>query len=268
VEIVLLGTGIPFPHPDRAGPATLVRAGGLKLLFDCGRGVLMRLAGAGHTAQGIDGLFLTHLHSDHTTDFNDIVTTRWLNQPEADLPLFGPSGTSAFHRHNMAMLKQDFVWRMEYTPVFLTHEPRAEMTERDDGLVFDRDGVRVYAAPTEHPPVTPTVGYRVEHEGRSVVIGGDSVPCDGLDRLCEGANAYVQAIFKRDLVGNLEHIFRYHSSTEDAAQTAARGGVDRVVFTHMMPAPMPGTEQDWIDDAKKHFGGDTVVTKDLDVIDV
>jgi RimK family alpha-L-glutamate ligase len=47
IDVTLLGTGCPLPDPNRAGPATLVRAGGRAFLFDAGRGVLMRLAAAG-----------------------------------------------------------------------------------------------------------------------------------------------------------------------------------------------------------------------------
>ena len=78
VEITLLGTGSPLPSADRAGPATLVRAGGATMLFDCGRGVVMRLAAAGVLPIGLSAVLLTHLHSDHITDLNDLVTTHWV----------------------------------------------------------------------------------------------------------------------------------------------------------------------------------------------
>ena len=76
MQVIILGSGSPLPDPDRAGPSTLVRTGVGDLLFDCGRGVLMRAAAAGSGAPAIRALFLTHLHSDHITDLNDIVTMR------------------------------------------------------------------------------------------------------------------------------------------------------------------------------------------------
>ena len=75
--VTTLGTGSPLPDPNRAGPATLVQAAGKHLLFDAGRGVLMRLAAAMVAPGMLDALLLTHLHSDHTTDVNDVITTRW-----------------------------------------------------------------------------------------------------------------------------------------------------------------------------------------------
>src|SRR3984885_2426406 len=94
IDVVLLGTGNPLPDPARAGAATLVRAGGKTLLFDAGRGVCMRLAGAGVLPVMLDAVVLTHLHSDHICDLNDVVTTQWVMSPQPKvLPIFGPVGT-------------------------------------------------------------------------------------------------------------------------------------------------------------------------------
>jgi ribonuclease Z len=264
MDVVLLGTGYPFPDPDRAGPATLVRAGGLELLFDAGRAVLMRLSALWLGAANLDVMFLTHLHSDHTTDFNDIVTTRWaLSIDPKPLRVVGPPGTADFCAETLHMLHRDVAWRIEHHAHL--HEPPAfDITEIEQGVAFERDGVRVLAEPTEHPPVHPTIGFRVEHEGKSVVIGGDSIPCEGLDRLCHGADVYVQTVLRTPLIrAGLKEILSYHSSTEDAAKTAARGGVKTLVYTHMMPGVQPGTEQDWINDAKAHFDGEVILGTDL-----
>ena len=268
MEVVLLGTGFPLPDPDRAGPATLVRAGGMALVFDAGRGLLMRLRGANVGPAQVHTQFITHLHSDHVTDFNDLVTMHWaMNLEPKTLPVVGPPGTQAFCDNTIEMLRPDIGWRIEHH-ADLTWEPDLRVTEVTEGVAFEQNGVRVTAAPTDHPPVRPTIGFRVEHEGRSVVIAGDTIPCEGLDRLCAGADVYVQTVLRRPLIealpaARLKEILNYHSSTEDAARTAARAGVRTLVFTHMMPTPAPGTEQDWINDAKEHFDGDVILGDDL-----
>ena len=245
----------------------------MDLVFDAGRGLLMRLRGAGSGPVQVHATFLTHLHSDHITDFNDLVTMHWaMNLERRTLPVIGPVGTTEFCEDTKRMLREDIRWRLAHHSD-LTWEPSVQVTEMSEGVAFDERGVVVTAAPTSHPPVEWSIGFRVEHEGRSVVIGGDSLPCDGLDRLCAGADVYVQTVLRRPLVEQLGvprllDILDYHSSTEDAAKTAARAGVKKLVFTHMMPAPTPGTEQDWINDAKAHFEGDVMVGRDLDVIDV
>src|SRR4051794_16346879 len=94
MEVVLLGTGNPIPDPDRAGPATLVRAGGVTLLFDCGRGVMQRLAAAGSGPGQLTAVMLTHLHSDHITDLNDVITSHWvMSFAPTPLRVVGPPRT-------------------------------------------------------------------------------------------------------------------------------------------------------------------------------
>jgi ribonuclease Z len=273
VDVVLLGTGFPIPDPDRAGPATLVQAGGLNLLFDAGRGVLMRLRSVHIGPAMINPIFLTHLHSDHTTDFNDIVTMHWAMSMEPNpLHVIGPQGTEEYCRLTKEMLARDIEWRIAHH-ADLNWEPSFVVDEVEKGVVFESEGVRVLAGPTKHPPVYPTIGFRVEHEGRSVVVAGDTIPCEGLDELCRGADAYVQTVLRRPLIEavgapRLQEILSYHSSTTDAAQTAARAGVRMLVFTHLMPTPQPGTEQDWINDAKPHFDGEVIVGGELQRISV
>jgi ribonuclease Z len=276
--VTLLGTGSPLPHPDRAGPATLVEAGGRHLLVDCGRGVSMRLAAAGIPGPGfLDLVLLTHLHSDHVTDFNDLVTMRWaMSMAPSPLPVVGPPGTAAFADRTLEMLREDIGYRLAHHDD-LTWDPACEVVEvLDDELHSEQlaaHGIGVIAAPTDHRPVAPTVGYRITHEGRSVVCAGDTVPCPGLDRLVDGADVYVQTVVRDDLIRaiglpRLVDVCDYHSTVEQAAQTAARAGVRTLVLTHMVPAPAPGEEQAWVDLAAAHFDGEIVVAADLTRVEV
>ena len=112
----------------------------------------------------------------------------------------------------------------------LNWDPQLEVTEIGPGVVLDEDGLRIIAAATDHRPVEPTLAFRVEHDGKSVVIAGDTVPCAGLDELCAGADIYVQTVLRDDLVSmvpmqRFRDTIDYHSTVEQAAQTAARAGV-------------------------------------------
>jgi ribonuclease Z len=273
LDIVLLGTGSPLPDPERAGPSTLVRAGGLNLLVDCGRGVLMRLAALGITPPGLDAVFLTHLHSDHVSDFNDVLTTRWvMSIAEAPLRVVGPLGTAAFVDRTLEMLRDDIGYRVAHHDD-LNWEPTCDVTEVDEGTAFEQNAVRVTAAPTDHRPVAPTVGYRFEHDGAAVVLAGDTVPCEGLDRLCAGADVYVQTVVRRSIVESVpiqrfRDILDYHSSTDDALRTASRARVGTLVYTHCVPAVPAGGEQDLLDEARAQFAGELIVPRDLDVVNV
>ncbi len=273
MQVVVLGSGSPLPDPLRAGPSTLVRTGAGDLLFDCGRGVLMRAAAAGSGANAVGGLFLTHLHSDHVTDLNDVITTRWVTSfGPTPLPVVGPVGTEALAAATLGMLEWDIGYRLAHHDD-LTWRPSVEVTEVGEGVVFDHGGVQVRAAPTEHAPVRPTVGYRIEEGGRSVVIAGDTVPCPGLDSLCAGADVLVHTAVRRDLIEQvglprLTDVLDYHSSVPDVAATAERGRIATVMLTHLVPAPPPGREQEWIDQARAVFSGEVVVADDLTTVDL
>jgi ribonuclease Z len=273
IEVTLLGTGSPLVDPQRAGPATLVRAGGATLLFDCGRGVLMRAAAVGATANQLTALVLTHLHSDHITDLNDVITSRWVTTfAPSPLTVIGPPGTRTVVDGLLASLAPDISYRLAHHDD-LTWDPGVEVHEHLDGVVFDEGGVRIIAAPTDHRPVHPSVGYRVEQERSAVVLAGDTVPCAGLDSLCAGADALVHTVIREDLVraipvARLQDILDYHSSVEQAAQTAARGGVGTLVLTHYVPPMQPGTEDEWRALAAAHFGGRIELGDDLHRVEV
>ncbi len=271
LEITLLGTGNPLPDPERAGAATLVRAGGATLLVDAGRGVCMRLAAAGVLPVQLTAVLLTHLHSDHICYLNDDVTTRWVMAPvPMPLPILGPPGTAAVVAGMEQMLAPDVSYRIAHHDD-LTEPPQLDVREVSTGVVFEQDGVRVLAAGTDHKPVEPTFGFRIEHDGKAVVLGGDGVPCDGLDELCAGADVYVQTVLREDLVrlvpsARFNDILDYHSTVQQAAQTAAEAGVKVLVLTHQIPAPAPGTDDEWRAMAAEHFDGEIVVGKDLTTI--
>ena len=125
---------------------------------------------------------------------------------------------------------------------------------------------------TCHAPVEPTVGYRVESDGKTVAIAGDTIPCDGLDALTKDADVYVQTVIRDDIVkqipiARLQDILDYHSSVEQAGQTAAKNNVKKLVLTHYVPAPQPEQYDEWIAIAAKEFDGEIVMGDDLTTIE-
>jgi ribonuclease Z len=252
IEVTLLGTGSPIPDANRAGPSTLVRAGGQTFLVDCGRGVQQRAAAIGVGANGLTALLLTHLHSDHIADLGDVIITRWVTTFTPDpppLPIVGPPGTADVVKATLKAFGFDIGYRIAHH-ADLTSPPPVEVHEYTDGVVWDRDGVQIRVAPTDHRPVTPTIGFRVEHSDASVVLAGDTVPCASLDELAKGAGALVHTVIRKDLVESMpmqriRDICDYHSSVEEAAATATRAGVGILILTHYVPAIAPGQEDDW-----------------------
>jgi ribonuclease Z len=273
LTITLLGTGSPLPDPNRAGPATLVSAGDVHLLVDAGRGVLMRLAAAGVGAGQLHAVLLTHLHSDHITDLGDVITTRWITTfTPTPLTIVGPPGTQEVVDRLLSSLAPDISYRLAHHED-LDHAPPVAVVEVSDGPVPADLAVAVSCAPTDHRPVDPTIGFRIEHDGASVVVAGDTVPCEGLDRLCAGAGALVHTAIRADIVQaiglpRMLDILDYHSSVEQAAGTAQRNGVGTLVLTHYVPAFPPGGGDDWRQLASQHFDGPVELGDDLHRVEV
>ncbi|MGE2814163.1 ribonuclease Z [Mycobacterium heidelbergense] len=275
IEIILLGTGSPIPDPLRAGPATLLRAGGQTFLIDCGRGVLQRAAAIGVGANALTALLLTHLHSDHIADLGDVLITRWVSTftPEpAPLPIIGPPGTAAAVEATLAAFGADIGYRIAHH-ADLNGPPAVDVRECTEGIVWDRGDVHIQAAPTDHRPVCPTIGFRCEHDSASVVLAGDTVPCTSLDELADGADALVHTVIRKDLIEalplrRLRDICDYHSSVEEAAGTAERAGVGTLVLTHCVPAVAPGQEDDWRARARSQFSGRIELGPDLHRVEV
>ena len=272
IKVTLLGTGNPVPDPNRGGSATLVQAGSSYFLFDAGRGVLQRLMGASVLPNMLSAVLLTHLHSDHITDLNDVVTTRWVMSGVPNVTrLWGPPRTQEVVDAMMAMLRPDVEYRLAHHED-LNWTPEVHVTELRSGAVLNEDGVTITAQATDHRPVEPTVGYRIEHGGSVAVIGGDTVPCAGLDALCADADIYVQTVLRYDLVSKIpmqrfQDTIDYHSSVAQAGETAARNRVKKLVLTHMVPTPAPGSANEWIEIAAAHFDGEIIFGEDLTTIE-
>ncbi len=276
--VTLLGTGSPMPSADRAGPATLISAGADSpdaehYLVDAGRGVLMRLAAIGLGAPNLTAVLITHLHSDHITDLNDVITTRWvMTFTETPLTIVGPVGTQQVVDHIIASLDPDIEYRIAHHED-LDHRPPVTVIEVESGPVELPDGqggrVTITCGQTDHKPVEPSVGYRFDFEGASVVAAGDTVPCAGLDALCDGAGALVHTVIRKDIIANvplqrMQDTLDYHSSPEEAAQTAARAGLRTLIYTHYVPPiPAGGAGDDWRALGAEHFDGTIELGDDL-----
>ena len=276
IDVTLLGTGSPIPDPHRAGPSTLVQAGDENYLVDAGRGVLMRLAGAGCAPTMLTAVLLTHLHSDHITDLNDVITSSWALNMDNPKPLriVGPEGTKETVARILHFLDLDIGYRLAHHDD-LNEPPQVEVTEITKGSLDLSTTVSISTAPTDHRPVDPTIAFRFDYQESSVVVAGDTVPCTDLDQLCNGAKALVHTAIRKDIIETLplqraKDILNYHSSVEEAAQTAQRAGMEMLILTHYVPGIHPAENefhelvvQLWRDRAAENFSGKVEIGDDL-----
>jgi ribonuclease Z len=207
------------------------------------------------------------------TDLNDVITTHWIMSPEGtQLRVFGPPRTQEVVNAILASLAPDLQYRLDHH-ADLSWTPNVVVTEVAPGDVFTVGSATVTVGATDHRPVEPTVAFRIDDAGKSVVLGGDGVPCASLDQLCLGADAYVQTVIRDDLGrlipnARIQDILDYHSSVEQAAETATRAGIRTLVLTHYVPSMQPGQEDDWRSRAAAHFAGDIVLGDDLTAVEL
>jgi len=195
IRVTLLGTGCPPPVMNRFGPSTLVEAGEQKFLFDAGRGALQRLTELAVRWQDVQGVFLTHLHSDHVVGFPDLWLTGWLIVPgrNGPLPVWGPRGTSAMMSHLQAF---EYDARIRIQNDGASPEGVALVVKDiSEGLLYDKSGVKVTAFEVDHAPVKPALGYRIDFAGRSVVLSGDTRVSENLVRHAQGVDVLVHEVF-------------------------------------------------------------------------
>ena len=276
IDVTLLGTGSPIPDPHRAGPSTLVQAGDENYLVDAGRGVLMRLAGAGCAPTMLTAVLLTHLHSDHITDLNDVITSSWALNMDDPKPLriVGPEGTKETVARILHFLDLDIGYRLAHHDD-LNEPPQVEVTEITKGSLDLSTTVSISSAPTDHRPVDPTIAFRFDYQESSVVVAGDTIPCTDLDQLCNGAKALVHTAIRKDIIETLplqraKDILNYHSSVEEAAETAQRAGMEMLILPHYVPGIPPAENefhelvvQQWRDRAAENLSGKIEIGDDL-----
>ena len=227
----------------------------------------MRLAAAGVLPFMLDAVLLTHLHSDHICDLNDVVTTHWVMNPvRKSLRIFGPPRTNEVMAGMRAMLQPDVEYRIAHHDD-LTWEPDTDVVEVEPGVVFDENGVRVIAARTDHRPAEPTIGFRIEHDGKAVVLAGDTVPCAGLDELVRCRRLRADGVARRPRATWCRCSASATRSTTTRRscrpRRPRRAAVRTLVLTHQIPTPAPGAADEWIAIAREHFGGEIVFGEDL-----
>jgi len=259
---------------NRFGPSTLVEAGDQKFVFDAGRGALQRLTKLGVRWQDVQGIFLTHLHSDHVVGFPDLWLTGWLIVPGRSVPLqvWGPRGTTSMMSHLQQAYEYDVRIRIQNDGA----SPQGAallVREITEGAVYDNAGVKVTAFEVDHAPVTPAFGYRIDYAGRSVVLSGDTRVSENLIRHAQGVDVLVHEVFAPATLqragvppGHAKHIVDYHTTPEQAGEVFARVKPKLAVYSHIC---MPNaTEQDLIPATRKTYAGPLELGEDLMAIDV
>jgi ribonuclease Z len=274
--VTLLGTGMPVPQPDRSGPATLVEAGGRKLLFDAGRGVTVRLFQLRVPLREVGPLFLTHFHSDHTVGIPDVWLSGWLGGPWArrstPFRVIGPTGT----QHLMDNLERAYAADIRIRLADEKYPPEGIRVIAEEfatgGVVYDEGGVRVTAFEVDHGDlIKPACGYRVDYAGRSVVISGDTRFNQNVIRYGTGADLLIHevAAVRPELLKDrqVQRVMAHHTSPQEAGRVFQLTHPRLAVYTHLVllarPNIPPVTTDDLVAQTRETYDGPLVVGEDL-----
>ncbi|MCH7639654.1 MAG: MBL fold metallo-hydrolase [Bacteroidetes bacterium] len=230
----LLGTGAAVSDPHRTTTMLAVEEAGRFVLVDCGGDAFQRVLAAGLDPANLDAVILTHEHPDHVSGYPLLIEKLWLFGRREPIPVYGPAPTLHLARTLFGAFSTDR-WDglpdREYNDVVL--EPDVEVLRTDD--------LSITATPVDHP--VPTIGLRFESSDGSVLAYScDTAKSHAVVDLARNADVLIH-----EANGSIPHV---HSSPEEAAETAAEAGAERLILVHLPPA----VTEDKLVDARRIFG--------------
>ena len=268
-KVVFLGTGTPQPSVDRFGPATAIVVGDRAYLVDFGPGVVRRAAAA--ATQGTPALeptkitiaFATHLHSDHTVGYPDLIFTPWV-MGRNELNVYGPDGIEEMTTHILEAWRRDIEIRtkgLEHRAALVVHAHDIK-----PGVAYKDDRVTVTAFRVSHGQWAQAFGYRFDTPGRSIVISGDTSPSEELIAQCQRCDVLIHEAFSPTVKVPMkdwpEYSAKYHTSTTQLAEIANRAKPGLLIMYHVSGRT---PDEQLKAEVEKTYHGKFVIAHDLDV---
>lgn len=306
MHLVLTGAGAALPVPERGNAGAAIVVDGTVLQVDCGNRTMANLLVAGINPLKVEAMLFTHLHFDHMGEYGYFVVCSWIGGRQTPLKVYGPTGTvemskGAIHgaHHTDVTFITKRVQGLAGPPMKSALEPPVEVRDIAAGVVIENDRFKVTAAETDHIPfVGPTrsLAYRVESRYGSVVVSGDTAPCEAVIELSKGASILVHectypppglaksGTFSRPPEGRGPGTG--HTTPIELGKLAAKAGVKKLVATHFglytrwpaaieMTANFFGPEgvgpEVWpaiVGEIRKNYDGPIVIAEDALVIRV
>jgi ribonuclease Z len=277
IKVTLLGTGTPIVNINRFGMSTLVEAGNQKLLFDAGRGVVLRLQQKGTSIRDINAIFVTHLHSDHLTGLPDLYATAELvplaiGGRKKPLDLWGPPGIDNVARGIELMFTDNNRLRA------IGGEIASEATSisghyLSEGVVYERDGAKVTAFLVNHGHVVPAYGFRVDYGGHAIALSGDTAYSANLVAQATGVDLLIHCVaigsarleqLRWDFV---RRFYEYLANPETVARILSESRPRDAVFSHISlysQADIPvASEEELTSRVRAGYDGPFVIGQDL-----
>jgi len=281
MKITIIGCGTPTPVPEAFGTAHVVEAAGQKLLFDCGPGTTHKLVRVGISPTAIDNVFFSHHHFDHNADFPAFLLVRWDQNVPTDrvLNVYGSRQTDEFVRgiidEDRGLFRYDWLARVHHRAGHATYsrrggvlprkQPMVQVRELEPGDVVEGDGWRVTATHAPHvQPWLHSLAFRVDAEGRSVVLTGDTRVDDAITELARGADVLMMMCWEADDHMNHTGRERASASIKDCAETATAAGVRTLVLVHLgQRLRVPEMLEPRQEEAEAYFDGTIIFGEEM-----
>ena len=255
---VVCGSRSPINDPNRAEACILVQAGDQIFIFDTGNGSAQNLHNWNMPWNRFEGIFYTHLHSDHISDIADFHQGTWLNgQRSSKQKVFGPEGVQLLTDGIELAYTKDYFFRNEHhgdviAPLnivgFDTHT-----VNLNNPVLIDNEDLKITAYSVSHDPVDPALGYRIDYKGRSISISGDTIYDQNLVNNSKDADVLFHESMSLEILdlinanakatGNMVaeivtvDILDYHTPILEVVKAAKDANVRHLVFYHHLPAP-------------------------------
>ena len=274
-RVVMLGTGTPNADPERSGPAVAIVVGGAAYLVDAGPGIVRRAALAARTdsipalaADRLRRVFLTHLHSDHTTGLPDLILSPWVLGRTAPLDVYGPPGTARMVDLLEQAYSEDVAIRLRGGEPSNKTGYAAHTHDVTGGEVYRDSNVVVTAFEVMHGKWEHALGYTFKTADRTIVVSGDTRPTDAIVRACNGCDVLVHEVYDAEAFKGRTPDWQayhsaYHTSSFELADIAARARPRLLLLYHQLY--WGGSDSSIVSQIKTRYRGEVVPARDLGV---
>ncbi len=266
-RVILLGTGNPNPDIERFGPSVAITVDDSVYIVDFGVGLVRRAVKAGIRTTNLTRAFLTHLHSDHTIGYPDLIFTSRVGGRTDPLEVYGPKGITDMTKHIMAAFKVDIDERIHGLEPAERSSYIVNTYEISEGRVYQDDIITVEAFQVNHGSLE-AYGYKFIAPDRTIVISGDTRPSQKLIDIATGCDVLIHEVYSAvGLESRPENWQKYHStvhtSSYELAEIANKVKPRLLVMYHQLLWGQ--TEEGLISEVSERYSGQVVSGHDLDV---
>ena len=266
-KVVLLGSGTPNAEPSRSGTAIAIIVNERIYLVDFGPGVIRRATAANLDVTKIETVFLTHLHSDHTAGYPDLIFTPWVLGREKPLKLFGPPGINEMTKNILEAYKEDINERINGLEPINKEGYKVDVKEIEAGIIYHNNEVQVEAFSVNHGSWT-AYGFKFSTPERVIVISGDTAPFEEMINHYQGCDVLLHEVYStKGLERRSTEWQKYHSevhtSSEELAEIASIIKPKLLVLYHQLLWGVK--EKELIAEIKEGYSGKVVSGRDLEI---